>query len=51
LLAVSTGGHIVLGRGTCADAVAVAFLGTGRLPTRDRICPGPAAQLPPTAGT
>jgi pimeloyl-ACP methyl ester carboxylesterase len=41
LVTVDAGGHIALGRGTCADTTAAAFLATGRLPARDRSCAGP----------
>ena len=37
------GGHAVLGArsGPCVDAIATAFLTTGALPARDRLCPAP----------
>jgi hypothetical protein len=34
--------------GLAADSVAATFLDTGRLPTREQICPGPATPQPPT---
>jgi hypothetical protein len=50
LVTVNTGGHIALGRGTCADTVAVTFLTTGRLPARDQYCQGPQPGDPPPTG-
>lgn len=41
LVTVDAGGHIALGRGTCADAAASAFLTGGQLPARDIRCDGP----------
>ncbi|MBT8223975.1 MAG: alpha/beta fold hydrolase [Dactylosporangium sp.] len=44
---VDQGGHVALGRGTCADTITFAFLATGVLPGRDIECPGPAQGTAP----
>lgn len=51
LVTVNAGGHIAVGRGTCADTAAATFLTTGRLPARDQVCQGPAPGDPPPTGT
>jgi pimeloyl-ACP methyl ester carboxylesterase len=42
LVTVNAGGHIALGRGTCADTAAAGFLTNGELPVRDMYCHGPS---------
>jgi pimeloyl-ACP methyl ester carboxylesterase len=44
LITVNAGGHIALGRGTCADSAAATFLVTGRLPAQDRFCARPTTR-------
>jgi pimeloyl-ACP methyl ester carboxylesterase len=48
LVGVDQGGHIALGRGTCADTATVTFLATGVLPATDVECAGPAPTGAPT---
>jgi len=43
LVTVDAGGHIALGRGTCADTTAAAFLTGGELPAQDIRCHGPTS--------
>ncbi|HET6531827.1 MAG TPA: alpha/beta hydrolase [Actinoplanes sp.] len=50
LVTVNAGGHIALGRGTCADTAAARFLTTGRLPAGDQLCPGPQPDDSPPTG-
>jgi pimeloyl-ACP methyl ester carboxylesterase len=51
---VNAGGHGIYGirSGPCTDAIATAFLADGRLPNRDRFCPGPSPEdVPVTTAT
>ena len=51
MVTVEAGGHVTIGRGTCADTIAIAFLVTGTLPAHDQFCAGPTPGDPPSTQT
>jgi pimeloyl-ACP methyl ester carboxylesterase len=51
MVTVDAGGHVTIGRGTCADTIAVSFLVTGALPAHDQFCAGPTAGDPSSTRT
>jgi pimeloyl-ACP methyl ester carboxylesterase len=50
MVTVDAGGHVTIGRGTCADTIGIEFFVTGALPAHDQFCAGPTPGDPSPSG-